>query len=148
MSTRHAIRDYALMGDCERAALAHRTGSIDWLCWPRFDSEACFAALVGTPEHGRWVLAPEPSAKQITRRYRGDTLVLETCFETADGRCDVVDFMPIRTEKSKIVRVVVGRRGTVHIRSDLALRFDYGRLIPWIKRLPAGDWEAVAGRMR
>jgi GH15 family glucan-1,4-alpha-glucosidase len=145
MSTPHAIRDYALIGDCETAALVHRTGSIDWLCWPRFDSEACFATLVGTPEHGRWMLTPEPSAQQITRRYRGDTLILETSFETADGSCDVVDFMPIRTEQSKIVRVVVGRRGTMHVRSDLALRFDYGRLIPWTKRLPSGDWEAVAG---
>jgi GH15 family glucan-1,4-alpha-glucosidase len=145
MSTPCAIRDYALIGDCETAALVHRSGSIDWLCWPRFDSEGCFAALLGRPEHGRWVLAPEPSAHRASRRYRGNTLILETSFETADGSCDVIDFMPIRAGQSEIVRLVVGRRGTVHVRSELILRFGYGQRVPWIKRSPSGDWEAVSG---
>jgi GH15 family glucan-1,4-alpha-glucosidase len=138
-------RDYALIGDCETAPLMRRNGSIDWLCWPRFDSEACFAALLGRPEHGCWLLVPDPSVHRAGRRYRGNTLILETSFQTADGSCDVIDFMPIRAGQSKIVRLVVGRHGTVYVRSELVLRFGYGRRIPWIKRLPSGDWEAVSG---
>ena len=89
------IEDYALIGDCETAALVARDGSIDWLCWPRFDSEACFAALLGSREHGRWLIAPRGNA-QVTRRYRPNTLVLETHFETPDGAATLVDFMPLR----------------------------------------------------
>src|ERR1041385_5466175 len=94
------IEDYALIGDCESAALVSRDGSIDWLCWPRFDSDACFAALLGTPEHGRWRVAPTGEITRCTRRYRGDTLVLETDLETADGAVTVIDFMPPRTVES------------------------------------------------
>ena len=90
------IEDYALIGDCKSAALVSRDGSIDWLCWPRFDSEACFAALLGTPEHGRWLVAPQREAR-ITRRYRPDTLILETHFETDDGAATLIDFMPFRS---------------------------------------------------
>src|SRR5918911_104435 len=105
------IEDYALIGDCETAALVGRDGSIDWLCWPRFDSGACFAALLGAPEHGRWRLAPKHAHPRISRRYRGDTLILETRFETADGAVAIVDFMPPRGKNSDVVRLVVGERG-------------------------------------
>jgi GH15 family glucan-1,4-alpha-glucosidase len=145
MTSTSSIRDYAMIGDCETAALVHRSGSIDWLCWPRFDSEACFAALIGEAEHGRWMLAPDPSPSIITRRYRGDTLALETTFETPQGICDLIDFMPVRADKSEIARLLVGKSGHVRLRSELNLRFDYGRLTPWIKKLPDGDWEAVSG---
>src|SRR6202165_1330343 len=104
MSTR--IEDYALIGDCESAALVSRDGSIDWLCWPRFDSEACFAALLGSREHGRWLVAPRDKAR-ITRRYRPDTLILETAFETADGAATLIDFMPFHNGYPEIVRLVV-----------------------------------------
>src|SRR3712207_1786363 len=102
------IEDYALIGDCETAALVSRDGSVDWLCWPRFDSPACFAALLGTPEHGRWRIAPCGLAPERTRRqYRGDTLVLETAMETADGGAVAfVDFMPPRDGQSDLVRIV------------------------------------------
>src|SRR5438045_168477 len=101
------IEDYALIGDCETAALVGRDGSIDWLCWPRFDSDACFAALLGAREHGRWLIAPQGQAR-VSRRYRGDTLILETTFETATGRATLIDFMPMRGECSDIVRIVRG----------------------------------------
>ena len=90
------IEDYAIIGDCETGALVSRAGSIDWLCWPRFDSGACFAALLGTPENGRWLLAPSDATARCTRQYRGDTLILETDYETSDGAVQVVDFMPLR----------------------------------------------------
>src|SRR5204862_5706442 len=102
------IEDYALIGDCETAALVSRAGSIDWLCFPRFDSGACFAALLGTPEHGRWLLAPQGEVRRSSRRYRGDTLVLETAFETDDGAVTVVDAMPPRSEEPDVVRLIVG----------------------------------------
>src|SRR5579862_2017626 len=119
MSTR--IEDYALIGDCMSAALVARDGSIDWLCWPRFDSEACFAALLGTREHGRWLIAPRGKAR-TTRQYRSDTLILETCFETADGAATLVDFMPRQAANSTIVRLVIGTRGQVKMHSELILR--------------------------
>src|SRR5438067_10326375 len=100
------IEDYALIGDCETAALVGRDGSIDWLCWPRFDSEACFAALLGSPDHGRWLIAPQDGRAKITRRYREKTLILETCFETGDGAAEVVDFMPMHGAHSSVVRLV------------------------------------------
>lgn len=142
-----SIGDYAMIGDCETAALVAPDGSIDWLCWPRFDSGACFAALLGTPDHGRWRIAPEGETNRTTRRYRGDTLVLETVFETPDGQASLIDFMPVRRERSvsDLVRIVVGRRGSVRMRMDLALRFDYGRIIPWVSRLRDGSLRAVAG---
>src|SRR5438128_2118847 len=105
------IEDYALIGDCETAALIGRDGSIDWLCLPRFDSGACFAALLGKPEHGRWLLAPAGAARRSRRRYRDDTLILETDIETDEGAVSVVDCMLPRTRAPQLVRLVVGRRG-------------------------------------
>ena len=143
MST--AIEDYALIGDCETAALVSRRGSIDWLCWPRFDSGACFAALLGGPEHGRWVVeAADPNA-HVSRRYRDDTLILETCIETSEGAVKIIDFMPPRGRNSDIVRIVCGERGRVRMRTELVLRFDYGRSVPWVNHLPDGTFRAIAG---
>src|SRR3954462_2739219 len=126
------IEDYALIGDCETAALVSRQGSIDWLCWPRFDSGACFAALLGTRRHGRWSLCPADPKARATRRYRGDSLILETDDETADGAVTVIDFMPLRDGMSNVVRTVVGRRGRVAMETEIILRFDYGSLVPWV----------------
>ena len=139
------IEDFALIGDCETAALVGRDGSIDWLCWPRFDSDACFAAILGSKEHGHWRLAPAGEAPSVSRRYRGDTMILETTFETADGIVAVVDFMPPRGKYSDIVRLVQGVRGTVPMRTDLTLRFGYGHTIPWVVRLDDGSLRAIAG---
>jgi GH15 family glucan-1,4-alpha-glucosidase len=138
------IEDYGLIGDCHTAALVGRNGSIDWLCWPRFDSGACFAALLGGPEHGRWLLAPKASF-QSTRHYRQDTLILETDFETDEGAVTLIDFMPIRNGVADLVRLVVGRRGRVEMSMELILRFDYGASVPWVSRLPDGALRAVAG---
>ena len=139
------IEDYAIIGDCETAALVSRDGSIDWLCWPRFDSGACFAALLGGPEHGRWKLGPADESARITRRYRGDTLILETEFETSDGCVVVIDFMPLRDSRSNVVRTVIGKRGRVAMRTQLILRFDYGAIVPWVSRLDDGALRAIAG---
>lgn len=128
------IEDYALIGDCETAALVNRNGSIDWLCWPTFDSDACFAALLGTKEHGRWLLTPAAGITKCSRRYRGDTLILETRLETADGAVTLVDFMPPRGAASDIVRIVRGESGTVKMRMELVIRFGFGANIPWVKR--------------
>jgi GH15 family glucan-1,4-alpha-glucosidase len=138
------IEDYAMIGDCQTAALVARDGSIDWFCCPRFDSEACFAALLGSPEHGRWSIAPRAEAK-ITRRYRPDTLVLETQFETADGSATLIDFMPTGHHRSSIVRLIVGTRGTVALSTELVLRFGYGAVVPWVSRLEDGALRAIAG---
>src|SRR5689334_5274793 len=118
-----------MIGDCETAALVSRSGSIDWLCWPRFDSGACFAALLGTPEHGRWLITPVDPTTRISRSYRENTLVLETTMETAAGAITLIDFMPPRGDNSDIVRLVRGDRGTVRMRTELVLRFDYGRIV-------------------
>jgi GH15 family glucan-1,4-alpha-glucosidase len=142
MSSR--IEDYALIGDCTSAALVGRDGSIDWLCWPRFDSEACFAALLGSREHGRWLIAPQDKAR-ISRRYRPDTLVLETHFQTPHGEATVVDFMPQRCSHSTIVRFVIGKRGQVRMHTELILRFGYGAVVPWVTRVESGAWRAIAG---
>jgi GH15 family glucan-1,4-alpha-glucosidase len=139
------IEDYALIGDCETAALVARDGSIDWLCWPRFDSGACFAALLGSPEHGRWRVAPAGPGYRVTRRYKSNTLVLETEFETATGAVTLIDFMPIRGKASDLVRIVKGRRGCVTLHMELVLRFDYGSVVPWVTRLDNGRLSAVAG---
>ena len=128
------IEDYGLIGDCETAALVGRDGSIDWLCWPAFDSDACFAALLGTPRHGRWLLAPADEIKRTSRRYRDDTLILETRFETADGAVDLIDFMPPRGNASDVVRLVRGVRGRVRIRMQLVIRFGFGADIPWSRK--------------
>jgi len=138
------IEDYALIGDCQTAALVSRDGSLDWLCFPRFDSPACFAALLGTADHGRWLLAPAGDTRQVRRTYRGDTLVLETTFTTDTGEATVIDCMPIRTGQPDVVRLVVGRHGVVRMRTDFAPRFDYGSLTPWV-RPEAGGVVAVGG---
>ena len=141
------IEDYALIGDCEGAALVSREGSIDWLCLPRFDSAACCAALLGTPENGRWLLAPAEPVVRTTRRYHDDTLILETDHETASGLVTVIDFMPVGPgagEANDLVRLVIGRRGRVAMRTDIVLRFDYGRTVPWVRR-EKGGYVAIAG---
>jgi GH15 family glucan-1,4-alpha-glucosidase len=142
-----AIEDYALIGDCETAALVGRDGSIDWLCWPRFDSDACFAALVGSDQHGRWQIGPaDPAAaRAVARRYRGDSLILETRFETPTGAVIVIDVMPPRTGDGNLVRIVVGERGEVEMQTDLVIRFGYGARMPWVTRMADGALRAVAG---
>src|SRR3954462_2624116 len=113
------IEDYGFLSDTQTAALVSREGSIDWLCLPRFDSGACFAALLGGPEHGRWQIAPVGGVRKVSRRYRPGTLVLETVFETDEGEVAVVDFMPPRCEAPELVRIVEGRRGRVPMHLDL-----------------------------
>jgi GH15 family glucan-1,4-alpha-glucosidase len=147
-STATRIEDYALVGDCETAALISRQGSLDWLCWPRFDSSACCAALLGEPRHGRWLIAPADAAARVERRYRPDTLILETEFSAADGRVRIVDFMPLRDRDSNVIRLVQGQSGRVAMRSELILRFDYGSLVPWAVRLDDGALSFVAGPER
>jgi GH15 family glucan-1,4-alpha-glucosidase len=139
------IEDYAIVGDCKTAALIGRDGSIDWLCWPRFDSDACFAAVLGAPEHGRWLIAPEDGTAQVTRRYRPNTLILETRFENAEGAATLVDFMPGHQTGSSIVRLVIGERGRLAMRTELVIRFGYGGTVPWMMRLDDGTRRAVAG---
>jgi GH15 family glucan-1,4-alpha-glucosidase len=139
------IEDYALIGDCETAALVARDGSIDWLCLPRFDSPACFAALLGTPEHGRWQIAPPAGAiRSVQRRYRPGTLVLETLYETDTGAVKLIDYMPIRAQRPSVVRLVEGTRGEVALSLDLVFRLDYGSLVPWVRRTSDGI-RAVGG---
>jgi GH15 family glucan-1,4-alpha-glucosidase len=138
------IEDYALIGDCQTVALVARDGSIDWLCLPRFDSGACFAALLGTPEHGRWLLAPATEVRAVRRRYRPGTLVLETEYEVEGGAVTVVDCMPPRTDVPDVLRLVVGTRGRVPMRMQLVVRFDYGSIVPWVRRMDGGI-RAVAG---
>src|SRR5437764_4665175 len=132
------IEDYALIGDCRAVALVARDGSVDWLCTPRFDSGACFAALLGAPEHGRWLMAPRGDVRATRRRYRDSTLVLETEHETAEGAVVVFDCMPVRTQVPELVRVVEGRQGTVRVRMELIIRFDYGSIVPWVQRVDDG----------
>src|ERR1700759_4105357 len=138
------IEDYAIIGDCETAALVSYAGSIDWLCWPRFDSGACFAALLGTAKNGRWLLAPCDAPTRTTRRYAGDTLILETTHETNTGVVTVVDFMPMRDGTSNVVRTVIGRSGKVAMKTEIVLRFDYGSIVPWVSRLDDGVLRAIA----
>jgi GH15 family glucan-1,4-alpha-glucosidase len=128
------IENYALVGDCHAAALVGNDGSIDWLCLPRFDSAACFAALLGGPEHGRWLLAPSAPVQGVRRRYRGDSLILETEFETEEGSVRVIDFMPLSDKRWDIVRIVEGLSGRVKLRMELIVRFDYGSIVPWVHR--------------
>ena len=141
------IEDYAIIGDCKSAALVGSDGSIDWLCWPRFDSAACFAALLGTPENGRWLIAPALAPLGMKRRYRPGTLVLETEFKTESGRAVILDFMP-PADGAELVRIVVGRSGRVDFRTEYVARFDYGSTVPWISRLYDGAISAVAGPER
>ncbi|MGI9025717.1 MAG: glycoside hydrolase family 15 protein [Burkholderiaceae bacterium] len=145
------IEDYALIGDCQTAALVARDGGIDWLCLPRFDSNACFAALLGTADHGRWRIAPEraevDAPVKVSRRYRDDTLILETIFETATGSVALIDFMPPRIDGIVyVIRIVEGRAGRVAMRGELAVRFNYGSTTPWVTRLPEENGiRAIAG---
>jgi GH15 family glucan-1,4-alpha-glucosidase len=129
------IEDYALIGDLQTTALVSREGSIDWCCFPRFDSGACFAALLGDSRHGRWLLAPAGRVRRVTRRYRTDTLILESVFETDDGAVRAIEFMPPRGETPDIVRIVEGLDGTVPMRSELVIRFDFGHIVPWVHRV-------------
>src|SRR5712691_8747114 len=129
------IEDYALIGDLQTAALLSREGSIDWCCFPRFDSGACFAALLGATDYRRWLLAPASPIRSSTRRYRTDTLILESIFETDEGAVRAIDFMPPRDEVPDIVRIVEGLDGEVPMRSELVIRLDFGHIVPWVRRV-------------
>ncbi|MBV8915863.1 MAG: glycoside hydrolase family 15 protein, partial [Acetobacteraceae bacterium] len=140
------IEDYAVIGDCMTAALVARDGSIDWLCWPRFDSAACFAALLGGPEHGHYQIAPAACSRPATRQYRDGGLVLETLFTTDAGQVALIDFMVPGAPNSSVIRIVEGRSGTVDMRMVLRLRFDYGLSVPWVTKRPGGNGiVAIAG---
>ncbi|RTE94457.1 glycoside hydrolase family 15 protein [Bradyrhizobium sp. LVM 105] len=139
------IEDYALIGDCETAALVGRNGSIDWLCWPAFDSDACFAAILGTHKNGCWLIAPSGDVTKTSRRYLGDTLILETRFETKSGTVALIDFMPPRGKASDVVRLVRGVKGTVKMRMELVIRFGFGADIPWVRRIDH-SLMAIAGQ--
>jgi GH15 family glucan-1,4-alpha-glucosidase len=138
------IEDYGFLSDTQTAALVARNGSIDWLCFPRFDSAACFAALLGNETNGRWLIAPAAEVKRCTRQYRGDTLILETTVETADGAVRLIDFMPPRGTNPDIVRIVEGVRGVMALRMELIIRFDYGNIVPWVRKRDHG-LQAIAG---
>jgi GH15 family glucan-1,4-alpha-glucosidase len=138
------IEDYAVIGDCETAALVGKNGSIDWLCWPDYASGACFAALLGSNDNGYWSIAPSAEQVSTSRKYREHTLILETMFETDSGTVRLIDFMPIRGRNSDVVRIVEGVRGSVPMRMELALRFDYGRTVPWVTQKDGGE-RAIAG---
>jgi GH15 family glucan-1,4-alpha-glucosidase len=129
------IEDYGLIGDLQTAALVSRAGSIDWCCFPRFDSGACFAAILGESKHGHWLLSPLSAPTRSSRRYRHDTLILESVHELAGGSVRVIDFMPPRERTPDIVRIVEGLSGEVEMRSELVIRFDYGRIVPWVRRV-------------
>jgi len=139
------IEDYAVIGNCESLALVSRDGSIDWMCLPRFDSGACFAALLGGPEHGRWLVGPATDDAKVTRRYRGDTLILETEFETETGTAVIIDFMMRRDGVSDLIRLVRGLKGTVDMRTELIVRFEYGAIIPWVMDDSGGRLQFTAG---
>src|SRR5438094_1106086 len=143
---RTKIEDYAFLSDTQTGALVSRDGCVDWLCLPRFDSGACFASLLGNTENGHWRFFPEEEVQMTRRRYRGDTLILETELETKDGAVRLIDFMPPRGENPDIIRIIEGLRGEVQMHMELVIRFDYGQVIPWVrKRKEAGDLEAIAG---
>lgn len=141
-----AIEDYGLIGDCETAALVGRDGSIDWLCWPAFDSDACFAALLGSERNGRWLIAPAEAVKTSSRRYWDNTLILETRFTTANGTVALIDFMPPRGNASDVVRLVRGVAGRVRLRMQLVIRFGFGSDVPWVKRTEDGALLAICGQ--
>ena len=138
------IEDYAIIGDLQTCALVSRDGSIDWLCVPRFDSPACFAALLGTDDNGRWKIAPTVEVREVRRRYRGDSLILETDFVCSTGIVRVIDYMPLRTSVIDVVRIVEGIEGTVPMRMELEIRFDYGSIVPWVRAMDGGI-RAIAG---
>jgi GH15 family glucan-1,4-alpha-glucosidase len=138
------IEDYAIVGDCRTAAVVARDGSIDWFCLPRFDSNACFAALLGNDEHGCWRIAPSGEIRASSRRYLPDTLILETTFVTPEGTACVTDFMPLDGGRSVLIRKVTGAAGEVEMRSEILLRCDYGDVTPWVHPTEKG-FAAVAG---
>ncbi len=138
------IEDYALIGDCMSGALVGKDGSIDWLCLPRFDSGALFAALLGDESHGRWRIAPAAPA-DVRRRYLGNSMVLETLFETETGTCRIIDGMLLGTPEPDLVRIVEGISGTVNLEMDLTIRFDYGSIVPWVQRTGPRSFHAIAG---
>src|SRR5271170_3324925 len=140
------IESYALIGDCETAALVGLDGSIDWLCWPEFSSDACFARLLGSEENGRWLLTPAAEKVKTTRKYRDHTLILETTFEAPDFAVMLIDFMPVRRTNttSDIVRIVKGLRGSAPMQMELSIRFNYGATVPWVTRSDGGI-RAIAG---
>lgn len=139
------IEDYALIGDCETAALVGRDGSIDWLCWPRSDSGACFAAILGSSDNGRWLITAADPKARFSRRYRNHTRILETLVETPSGTATIVDFMPPRGNASDVVRLVCGIHGHVDMRTELVVRFDYGSIVRWVTRLDDGSLRAIGG---
>jgi GH15 family glucan-1,4-alpha-glucosidase len=138
------LERYALIGDCQTAALVGANGSIDWLCLPRFDSRACFAALLGDSEHGRWRISSAEAPRSVAQRYRDGTLILETALRTSRGAVRLVDFMPLRGDVADVIRFVEGVEGSVPMRLDLTLRADYGDVVPWVRRTPDG-LTAIAG---
>jgi GH15 family glucan-1,4-alpha-glucosidase len=139
-----AIEEYAMIGDCQTAALVGSDGSIDWLCLPSFDSPACFAALLGESSNGRWQISPAEPVTATSRRYVGDSLILSTQYETAGGVVEVLDFMPPRLENPDLRRLIIGRRGQVRMSMELIIRFDYGSVVPWVQHVDGG-LKAVAG---
>jgi len=141
------IEEYALIGDCKTAGLVGQDGSIDWLCWPRFDSAACFAALLGTADNGRWLIAPKDTQLCTRRQYRPGTLILETEFQTENGSATLIDFMP-PGDAANVVRIVIGRAGRVVFNTELVVRFNYGATVPWVDRLDDGSINAIAGPER
>ena len=146
IGTMALIEDYALLGDLQTAALVGTSGAIDWLCLPRFDSPACFAALLDTPDAGHWTLAPAAGETCTRRRYLDDTLVLETEWITPEGTVRVIDFMPPRGHAPDVVRIVEGVRGAVAMRSELRLRFEFGRVVPWVRHSQRRDWRLSPAR--
>ena len=139
------IEDYAVIGNCETMALVCHDGSIDWLGLPRFDSPPCFAALLGEPKHGRWLIAPRAKSATVTRQYRDSTMILETEFNTRTGRVRVSDFMTGSLHNAGIIRIVTGLEGKVIMRTEMVVRFDYGSIVPWVRRLDDGRLQMTAG---
>lgn len=143
---RTKIEDYAFLSDTQTGALISRDGYVVWLCFPRFDSGACFASLLGTAENGHWRFWPNDTIKKLSRRYRGETLILETKIETASGAVRLIDFMPPRGENPDLIRIVEGIRGEVAMQMELIIRFDYGHIVPWVRKRQAG-WKHSPVRM-
>src|SRR5689334_12480377 len=139
------IEDYALLGDCRGAALVGKDGSIDWCCLPRFDSDAMFASLLGTPENGFWKIAPTTPVKEVRRAYRDRSMALETELTCGSGSVRLIDFMPMGDDGPGLVRIIEGVRGEVHMSSQLALRFNHGKTVPWVQRGSDGALHAIAG---
>src|SRR5436853_7884771 len=138
------IEDYAFLSDTQTAALISRDGCVDWLCLPRFDSGACFSSLLGTSENGHWRFFPDEPVTKLSRRYRGNTLILETQIETKKGAVRLIDFRPPRGENPDLIRIVEGVRGSIKMQMELIIRFDYGHVVPWVRK-KHGGLEAIAG---